>query len=146
MRRFRLWYTPVPWAWWIWMIDPSIRPVNPWLMLATCGVLLRRADWPFTGDDLCEQAAWWLGPGALPNEPNRGRPLESASFRNAGLVVLASGPVQVLFDGGPFGRGSGAAAPSSPSDSRWEPAAVGCSASGSRKGWRSPSWQRRSAP
>lgn len=75
--------------------------------LATCAVLLGRTDWPYDAEDLHDQAAWWFGPGFLRNEANPGRVAPPRRFCDSGLVVLARGDLQVLFDAGPFGRGSG---------------------------------------
>lgn len=74
--------------------------------LATLAGLLERDDWPVQPEDLWPQAAWWLGAGALPT-PRQGRPPGSAHFPDTGLVFLASGDLQVIFDAGPLGRGPG---------------------------------------
>ena len=29
-----------PWSYWIWTLDPSIRPINPWPLLTLCCALL----------------------------------------------------------------------------------------------------------
>jgi hypothetical protein len=44
---------------------------------------------------------------ALRATPQSGGGPARANFANAGMMVLASGDIQVLFDAGPFGRGSG---------------------------------------
>lgn len=70
--------------------------------LATCGVLLHRPEWIVDGNDLFDQAAWWLGPHAL-DEPGRLSAPQSRWFPGAGTAVMVSGDRQVLADAGPFG-------------------------------------------
>jgi hypothetical protein len=58
--------------------------------------------------DLHEQALWWVGAREAPQILTfaRGCPVCSRHFRDAGLVVLVSGILQIIFDAGPFGHGS----------------------------------------
>ena len=75
--------------------------------LATLSLLLKRTDWPLESADLWPQAAWWLGAARLEAALQQGSSPPSTHFADTGLVFLASGDVQVIFDAGPFGRGSG---------------------------------------
>lgn len=59
--------------------------------------------------DLLPQALWWLGPAAVNTPPRpavHASPPGSRWFPDAGLFVLRSPVVQILFDVGPFGGGS----------------------------------------
>jgi len=76
--------------------------------LATCALVLGRDDWPFETEDLYPQAVWWLGEEAW--RAGRGQPPRvgaSRLFADAGLAVMAAGPLQVIVDAGPFGAGRG---------------------------------------
>ncbi len=76
--------------------------------LATCALLLERNDWEFQPEDLCPQAAWWLGEETWgPVGPLRGGPRRSRLFAEAGLATLEAGPLQVIVDAGSFGGGRG---------------------------------------
>lgn len=73
--------------------------------LATCAVYLRSPAWPATAEDLSAQAMWWMGanrsaPQYAPRQPR------SRIFPDAGLAILRSGDLQVIFDAGPFGSGA----------------------------------------
>ena len=70
--------------------------------LATCGVMLARADWSRTAADLHPQAAWWLGESAL-RETGWGAPPGSAFFPGTGLWIVTRGDLHLIADGGPFG-------------------------------------------
>jgi len=74
--------------------------------LATCGVLLNREKWLGNGEELAEQAVWWLGADALARaRPEPRLPEGSKVFPDAGTVFLQSDEVYVQFDAGPFGWG-----------------------------------------
>lgn len=74
--------------------------------LATCGVFLDRLEWIRDPCYLDEQAAWWIPepfrklPGSYAPRPH------STRFADSGLIVMASGDVQVIVDAGPFGPGN----------------------------------------
>ena len=76
--------------------------------MATCSVLFKRPEWLRAADDLCEQAAWWLGPEAL---SMRAAPLlRRASRGSSRMEVLRPwlrSDAQVVIKAGPFGEGSG---------------------------------------
>jgi hypothetical protein len=79
--------------------------------IATASVLLHSNAWLYAEEDLLPQAAWWLGVESLAgtgaSAPRAGYQPRSRVFDSTGLVEMASGDVQVLFDGGPFGPGTG---------------------------------------
>jgi hypothetical protein len=65
----------------------------------------------FTPDepDLHEQALWWVGAWEAPQivtPAEEARPFSSKHFPDAGLVVLVSDALYIVFDAGPFGSGS----------------------------------------
>ena len=70
--------------------------------LATSKVLLRQ-QW---SNDTSEQTVWWL-PQPLLHAVSEPRPSGGGSrlFRNTGIAILQSGPLQVIVDAGPFGPG-----------------------------------------
>lgn len=72
--------------------------------LATASIVLDRRDWQWTDEDLHEQAAWWLGPGALQSTAGEGK-WGSRLFSDAGIAVMVSGDTQAIIDAGPFGPG-----------------------------------------
>ncbi|MDP8989626.1 MAG: heparinase II/III family protein [Acidobacteriota bacterium] len=74
--------------------------------LATCSVLFHRPQWAGTAADLHPQAAWWIGESALEN-PRCGAPPAAAFFPDTGLWIVTRGPLHLVADAGPFGRGSG---------------------------------------
>jgi hypothetical protein len=69
--------------------------------LATCGVLLKRAEWIGSQEDLYEQAVWWLGAEALDARAEGKTDRQSRLFPDAGVAVFH----EVLVDVGPFGSG-----------------------------------------
>lgn len=73
--------------------------------LATASALLDRCDQGAASEDAWEQAAWWLGPGAIRSSPEAA--FTSKVYRNAGVAVLTAGTTHALVDAGPFGPGSG---------------------------------------
>jgi hypothetical protein len=74
--------------------------------LATCGIVLKRAEWIGTPEELAEQAVWWLGAEALSYaRPAAGVPEGSRLFPDAGTVFLQSKEMYVQVDIGPFGWG-----------------------------------------
>jgi hypothetical protein len=81
--------------------------------LATCSALLGAGRWHAEPQDFEEQAVWWLGASALEGvearKPQGARMGVSptALFRDAGVAIMRSEPVQVIVDGGSFGAGSG---------------------------------------
>jgi hypothetical protein len=75
--------------------------------LATCGALFGRPEWIHDREDLCEQAAWWLGEEAWRDAP----PTSSSGrgwrlFPAAGIAVMEDGPTHVVADAGRYGAGS----------------------------------------
>jgi hypothetical protein len=72
--------------------------------LATCSLLFDRADWPCEGEDMAEQAAWWLGPSTA--AARQAKTPQSRLFADAGVAVLRAGDVQVIAKAGPLGAGS----------------------------------------
>jgi Heparinase II/III-like protein/Heparinase II/III N-terminus len=70
--------------------------------LATCAVLLSRADWSRTTADLLPQAAWWLGESAL-RGIGLGAPPSSTFFPDTGLWIVTRGNLHLIADVGPFG-------------------------------------------
>ena len=75
--------------------------------MATCSVLFKRPEWLRSSDDLCEQAAWWLGPEALSMRAAPAAPRVSRLFADGGTATMVSDDVQVVIKAGPFGEGSG---------------------------------------
>jgi hypothetical protein len=74
--------------------------------LSTCGLLLKPEDWVGTREELAEQAAWWLGVGALSHaRSSADLPQGSKLFPDAGAVFLQSQNLYLQFDAGPFGYG-----------------------------------------
>ncbi len=72
--------------------------------LSTCGLLLNRPDWIGTGDDLSEQAVWWLGPDVLKtSQSHTAAPAGAKLFPDAGVIFLQAGGFYLQFDAGPFG-------------------------------------------
>jgi hypothetical protein len=74
--------------------------------LTTCGILFDREDWIGNLAEAAEQAAWWIGVGAL--EHAREHPTYvtgSRCFEDAGAVFLQSGDFFLQMDCGPFGYG-----------------------------------------
>jgi hypothetical protein len=74
--------------------------------MATCAVLFDRPEWLRGRAPLCEQAAWWLGAGALSIRAALPAPRASRFFSDAGVAVMAAGDVQLVIKAGPFGEGS----------------------------------------
>ena len=77
--------------------------------LATSGVILDEPAWIGAPEELYEQAAWWLGTAAL-DAGERIRPavsFQSRLFTDSGLVVMADGDLQIIFDAGPFAQQGG---------------------------------------
>jgi hypothetical protein len=72
--------------------------------MATASILLDRHDWPGDVDDLHEQAAWWVGTGAIRPSAGAGK-WESRLFSDVGAAVMISGETQAIVDAGPFGPG-----------------------------------------
>jgi hypothetical protein len=70
--------------------------------IATASIILDRHQWHWSAADLHQQAAWWLGCGALTHKPGEGK-CTSRLFLNAGVAVMVSGDKQVIADAGPFG-------------------------------------------
>lgn len=70
--------------------------------MATASILLDRPDWLIDSEDLCPQAAWWLGAGALQRNPGEGK-WTSRLFPDAGVAVMTSGSTHAIVDAGPFG-------------------------------------------
>jgi hypothetical protein len=75
--------------------------------MATCSVLFRRPEWLHADDDLCEQAAWWLGPEALSMRPAPPAQRVSRFFPDSGTASMASDDVHLVVKVGSFGEGSG---------------------------------------
>ena len=75
--------------------------------MATCSVLFKRPEWLRADDDLCEQAAWWLGPEALSMRAAPTAPRVSRFFADSGTATMVSDDVQLVIKAGPFGEGSG---------------------------------------
>ena len=75
--------------------------------MATCAVLFDRPEWLRGVDDLCEQAAWWLGAGVLSARAVPPAPRVSRLFPDSGVAVMAADDVQLVIKAGPFGEGSG---------------------------------------
>jgi heparinase II/III-like protein len=75
--------------------------------MATCSFLFDRPEWLRSLDDLCEQAAWWLGPEALSMQTAPPAPRVSRFFADGGTATMASDDAQVVIKAGPFGEGSG---------------------------------------
>ncbi len=75
--------------------------------MATCSVLFKRPEWLRADDDLCEQAAWWLGPEALSMRAAPAARRVSRFFADSGTATMVSDDVQVVIKAGPFGEGSG---------------------------------------
>ena len=75
--------------------------------MATCSVLFHRPEWLRGRGDLCEQAAWWLGPEALSMRAAPPAPRVSRFFADGGTAIMASDDVQLVIKAGPFGEGSG---------------------------------------
>jgi hypothetical protein len=74
--------------------------------LATCSVLLDRPEWLRDNRFLAEQAAWFLGAGAL--AAKSGMAVRSSRlFADGGTAVMTGGGAQVVVKAGPFGEGSG---------------------------------------
>lgn len=74
--------------------------------LSTCGILFDREEWIGTADDIAEQAAWWLGPGALAEaRSERSAPAGARLFADSGMAFLQSGDLEIQMDCGPFGYG-----------------------------------------
>lgn len=71
--------------------------------LATCATLLEDTPWFGTPRDLEEQAAWWLGPDRIPSSGQASA--VSHAFPDAGVYVLAEGPVHLVADVRGFGGG-----------------------------------------
>jgi hypothetical protein len=74
--------------------------------MATCAALLNRPEWLRGGEDLCEQAAWWLGAEVLSMVPAPPAPRASRYFSEGGVAVMAAGDVQLVIKAGAFGEGS----------------------------------------
>ena len=72
--------------------------------LATCAVVFDRG-WPCNGEDLAEQAAWWVGVSTATSRPSGES--KSQLFADAGIAVFRAGDVQVIAKAGPLGAGSG---------------------------------------
>jgi hypothetical protein len=70
--------------------------------MATASIVLDRHDWQWEIEDLHEQAAWWLGAGALQEKAGEGK-WQSRLFSGTGIAVLVSGDTQAIVDVGPFG-------------------------------------------
>jgi hypothetical protein len=75
--------------------------------MATCSVLFDRPEWLRAADDLCEQAAWWLGPEALSVRTAPPAPRVSRFFPDGGTVIMVSDDVHLVIKAGHFGEGSG---------------------------------------
>jgi hypothetical protein len=60
----------------------------------------------FASEDAWPVALWWLGPGAKITKRTHFSSARSEVFRDSGVCVLRSGPVQVVFDAGSFGGAS----------------------------------------
>ena len=75
--------------------------------LATAAVLLGRDDWPREPDALGEQAAWWVGAGALDRSGPATAAPRSRLFPDTGTAVLTAEGVHIVVKAGPFGPGSG---------------------------------------
>lgn len=73
--------------------------------LATCGILLDRPEWIRDPVYLEEQAVWWVPLNERPSASNA-QPPASVRFPDTGLVVMASGDIQIIVDAGPFGPGN----------------------------------------
>jgi len=71
--------------------------------LATCAVRLERPEWIRSGEDLAEQAAWWIGEPALDCAPEPRPEPSSRLFPNAGVAVMTAGDVQIVAKAGGFG-------------------------------------------
>ncbi len=70
--------------------------------LAACAAYMHRPEWLSDPADLHELAAWWLGPGALAEQP-ASRRFDSKLYQDAGVAMMTSGDVHILVDAGPFG-------------------------------------------
>src|SRR5271166_6201194 len=75
--------------------------------LATASVLARKRFFHYTPGDLDEIALWWLGPERCAETFTDAPVRDSRVLEDTGIVVFRRGPVVALFDGGPFGQGSG---------------------------------------
>ena len=75
--------------------------------MATCGILLDRADWLRGTECVQEQAAWWLGAEVLGNAAAAPGVRASRLFAGGGTAVMAEASAQVVVKAGPFGEGSG---------------------------------------
>lgn len=75
--------------------------------LATCAALFQRPEWLRSAEDLQPQAAWWIGARSLELRPAPPAPAASRLFADAGLAIMACGPVHMVIKSGPFGEGSG---------------------------------------
>jgi hypothetical protein len=75
--------------------------------MATCSVLLDRPEWLRGFDDLCEQAAWWLGAGVLRAHTAPPVPRVSRFFPDSGVAVMVADDVHLVVKAGPLGEGSG---------------------------------------
>ena len=73
--------------------------------LATCASLFQRNEWVRDPQAVQQQAMWWLGPDAAPLAVSSA-PSQSRWFPDAGLAVMQSDRVHLIFDSGPFGAGS----------------------------------------
>jgi hypothetical protein len=79
--------------------------------VATASVLLDEKQWHYSYEDLYPQAVWWLGAESLPHfgecvGTSEYQP-KSRVFHSSGLVEMGHAEVQVFFDAGPFGAGTG---------------------------------------
>ena len=74
--------------------------------LATCGILFGRNEWVGTIGNVAEQAAWWLGAGAVGGKvAKRTAPAGSRSFADGGMVFLQAGDLYLQMHCGGFGYG-----------------------------------------
>jgi hypothetical protein len=71
--------------------------------IATCGLLLQRAEFLRADEDFCPQAAWWLGAEVLALPDAKPTPYASKVFAGSGNVVLQNQHFWLLFRAGGFG-------------------------------------------
>ena len=74
--------------------------------IATASALVDRREWQWEPEDLCSQAAWWLGGDAVARTPGEGK-WPSRVFPDAGVAVMVCGERQVIVDAGGLGPWTG---------------------------------------
>lgn len=92
-----------------WFHPYGDRSLFGWGTLAACNAFFGEERWPCRRADYRSIANWWL-PAEVPPAISSTRSAEandsSRLFPDTGLLLLEAGACHVIFDAGPFGRGS----------------------------------------